>query len=77
MSDLDPNKPPIPGNITTIYGWRDPALFERKEGVFENDNELTKWVEYWDGSTLVHRSVHVTVKKMPELSASGEAASFS
>lgn len=76
MSDLDPNKPPFEGYITTIYGWRDPALFERKEGVFENEDEKTTWTEYWDGNTLVHRSVHVTVKKMPVFS-SGEAASFS
>ena len=52
--------------ITTIYGDREESLFERREGVVDDDNEHTTWVEYWDGSTLVHRSVHVTLKRMPE-----------
>ena len=54
------------GLITTIYGLRDPALFVKKEGEIDNENEFTTWVEYWDGETLVHRSAHVTVKKLPE-----------
>ena len=40
----------------------------------ENDNEYTTWVEYWHEGELVHRSVHVTLKKAIQLSA--EAASF-
>jgi hypothetical protein len=53
--------------ITTIYGDRDDADFKRVDGKFEDDNELTTWVEYWDqkpdGDVLVHRSVHVHLKQ--------------
>jgi hypothetical protein len=44
----------------------DEALLQKKEGVLEDDNETTAWVEYWDGDELVHRSAHVTLKKWPE-----------
>lgn len=57
---------PTDRRITTIYGLRDPESFTRREGVIENDNEITRWVEYWDGDVLVHRSAHVTLKKLPE-----------
>jgi hypothetical protein len=53
----------------------DDSLLERKDGTFENDNELTTWVEYWKDGELVHRSAHVTLKKMPAF-AGGETASF-
>jgi hypothetical protein len=53
----------------------DDSLLERKDGTFEDDNELTTWVEYWKGDELVHRSAHVTLKKMPAFGA-GETASF-
>ena len=52
--------------ITTIYGIRNPSDFEKKTGVVENENEYTTWIEYWDGPTLVHRSAHVTLKKIPQ-----------
>lgn len=51
--------------VNTIYGEMDEALLEKKEGVFEDDNELTTWVEYWKDSELVHRSAHVTLKRTP------------
>lgn len=60
--------------ITTTKGLMDEALLEKKEGVVDNDNEYTTWVEYWHEGELVHRSVHVTLKKMPPIG--GEAASF-
>jgi len=41
----------------------DEALLEKREGQFEDDNESTTWVEYWDGDEMVHRSVHVHLKK--------------
>lgn len=41
----------------------DEALLEKREGFIENDNESTKWLEYWYESELVHRSVNVTLKK--------------
>lgn len=60
--------------VTTTKGEMDDSLLEKKEGVFEDDNELTTWTEYWDGAELVHRSVHVTLKKMPPIG--GEAAAL-
>ena len=47
----------------------DEALLEKREGQLENDNETTSWVEYWDGDEMVHRSVHVHLKK-PMISTS-------
>ena len=41
----------------------DESLLEKRTGVVENDNELTNWIEYWQGDELVHRSVHVQLKK--------------
>jgi hypothetical protein len=61
--------------VTTIYGEMDESLLVKKEGSLENDNELTTWVEYWKDDELVHRSVHVTLKKMPVF-AGAEAASI-
>ena len=61
--------------VTTIYGDMDESLLEKKEGVFEDDNEYTTWVEYWKDAELVHRSVHVTLKKAPAF-AGGELTNF-
>jgi hypothetical protein len=61
--------------VTTIYGDMDESLLEKKEGVFEDDNEYTTWVEYWKEAELVHRSVHVTLKKAPAF-AGGELTNF-
>jgi hypothetical protein len=52
----------------------DDSLLEKREGTVDNDNELTNWVEYWLEGELVHRSAHVTLKKMPPIG--GEAASI-
>ena len=60
--------------ITTTKGLMDESLLEKREGVVENDNEFTTWVEYWHEGELVHRSVHVRLKKSPPLFA--EAASL-
>lgn len=49
--------------ITTTKGDMDDALLLKKEGLVDNDNESTTWVEYWLNDELVHRSVHVTLKK--------------
>ena len=61
--------------VTTTYGDMDDSLLERKGGTFEDDNELTTWVEYWLEGELVHRSAHVTLKK-PAVFGGGETASF-
>jgi hypothetical protein len=63
------------GTIFTTKGDMEESLLEKKEGVLDNHNEYTTWVEYWHEGELVHRSVHVTLKKMPVF-AGGEAASF-
>ena len=61
--------------ITTTKGDMDESLLEKKEGSLDNDNEYTTWVEYWLEGELVHRSVHVQLKKAPTF-AGAEAASF-
>jgi hypothetical protein len=60
--------------VTTTKGEMDDSLLEKLEGTVDNDNELTTWVEYWLDGELVHRSAHVTLKKMPPIG--GEAASI-
>ena len=56
--------------VTTTKGEMDNSLLEKREGVDENDNERAEWVEYWLDGELVHRSVHLTLKKY---SLTGEA----
>jgi len=51
--------------ITTTKGDMDESLLEKKEGSVDNENEYTTWDEYWLDGELVHRSVHVTLKKSP------------
>lgn len=60
--------------VNTTKGQMDEALLEKKEGSIDNENEFTTWVEYWHEGELVHRSAHVTLKKVPPLFA--EAASI-
>jgi hypothetical protein len=49
--------------VTTTKGDMDDSLLEKREGVDDNDNECAEWVEYWLDGELVHRSVHMTLKK--------------
>ncbi len=60
--------------VTTTKGDMDDSLLEKREGSLDNDNESTTWVEYWLDGELVHRSVHVALKK--NVSSAVEAASF-
>jgi hypothetical protein len=60
--------------VTTTKGEMDESLLEKREGSIDNENELTTWVEYWLDGELVHRSAHVTLKKMPPIG--GEAAAL-
>ena len=53
--------------VTTTLGEMDESLLDKKEGNFEDDNESTSWVEYWKDGALVHRSAHVTLKRMPPI----------
>ena len=58
--------------VTTTKGEMDDSLLVKQEGAIENDNELTSWIEYWLDGELVHRSVHVLLKK--NVTAEGVAA---
>lgn len=60
------------GPITEV----DEASLEKREGIVDNENEYTTWVEYRlpGQERIVHRSAHVTLKKA--LSAFGEVESF-
>jgi len=61
--------------ITTTKGDMDESLLEHRSGEVDNENEFTTWTEYWLDGELVHRSAHVTLKKMPGY-AGAETASF-
>lgn len=58
--------------ITTTYDkgktivLRDSRKLRKVTGLTDNENEHVTWVEYWDGDLLVHRSAHVTLKRMPD-----------
>jgi hypothetical protein len=52
----------------------DESLLEKRDGSLDNDNETTTWVEYWLDGELVHRSVHVQLKRA--VVSFGETASF-
>jgi hypothetical protein len=50
--------------VNTTKGEMDASLLEKREGSIDTDNETTNWVEYWLEGELVHRSVHMTLKRM-------------
>jgi hypothetical protein len=52
----------------------DDSVLDHRSGIEENDNEHTVWDEYWLDGELVHRSVHVTLKKY---TVTGEAIAAS
>ena len=60
--------------VNTTKGEMDDSLLAKREGVDENDNERAEWVEYWLDGELVHRSVHMTLKKF---TLTGEAVAAS
>lgn len=60
--------------VNTTKGEMDESLLEKKEGLIDNEDEQTRWVEYWLAGELVHRSVHVHLKK--NVLADGMAAAF-
>ena len=49
--------------ITTTKGEMDESLLEKREGSLDNDTETTSWVEYWLVGEMVHRSVHMVLKR--------------
>jgi hypothetical protein len=60
--------------VFTTKGHMEESLLEKREGVDENDNERAEWVEYWLDGELVHRSVHMVLKKF---GLTGEAVAAS
>jgi hypothetical protein len=60
--------------VTTTKGEMEESLLEKKEGTLDNENETTLWTEYWLDGELVHRSVHMTLKKFTVI---GEAVAAS
>jgi hypothetical protein len=59
--------------VNTTKGEMDASLLEKREGSIDTDNETTSWVEYWLEGELVHRSVHMTLKR----NVTGEAVAQS
>jgi hypothetical protein len=59
--------------VNTTKGEMDASLLEKREGSVDTDNETTNWVEYWLEGELVHRSVHMTLKR----NVTGEAVAQS
>jgi hypothetical protein len=49
--------------VTTTQGEMDDSLLDKREGIVDNDNENTTWVEYYLDGVLVHRSAHVSLKR--------------
>ncbi len=49
--------------VNTTKGEMDESLLEKREGSVENDTETTSWVEYWLDGEMVHRSVHMALKR--------------
>ena len=53
--------------VQTTKGELDESVLIKREGEVNNDHEHTRWVEYYLGDELVHRSVHVHLKEIPAL----------
>lgn len=49
--------------VYTTKGELEEATLEKREGVVDDDRECTRWIEYWLDGELVHRSVHIVLKK--------------
>ena len=49
--------------VTTTKGDMDDSLLEKREGSLDNDTETTSRVEYWMDGEMVHRSVHMALKR--------------
>lgn len=60
--------------VNTIYGDMDDSLLENKQGVQETEDGDVHFNEYYLKGELVHRSVHLYLKK--GLDVFGQAASL-
>lgn len=63
------------GTVFTTKGDMEEALLEKRTGVEDNDNERVEWTEYWHEGEMVHRSVHIVLKKY-SLTGEAVAATF-
>lgn len=61
--------------VFTTKGEMDESLLEKRTGVDDNESEHVEWTEYWLDGELVHRSVHMTLKKFT-ITGEAVAASF-
>lgn len=61
--------------VFTTKGEMDESLLEKRTGVDDNESERVEWTEYWHEGELVHRSVHMTLKKFT-ITGEAVAASF-
>ncbi len=41
--------------VQTTKGYMDENLLEKREGSVDNENEFTRWIEFWLDGELVHR----------------------
>lgn len=53
--------------IETTKGLLPESALEKVEGTIDTPVEFTRWVEYWLGEELVHRSAHVQLKQAPQI----------
>lgn len=52
--------------ITTSRGLLPEEMLVRSDPVFEDENEITRATEYRLDGEIVHRSVHVQLKRGPD-----------
>ena len=53
--------------ITTTKGLMDEKLLEKKSGIHDDEGQTLQWIEYWLKDELVHRSVHIKLKRGVEM----------
>ena len=49
--------------INTTIGEMDESLLQKEEGIIDNDNEYTTWVQYWLDGKIVYRSLQTQFRK--------------
>jgi len=55
--------------IQTIKGDMHENVLQRFDGIVDDENEYTTWVEYFHEGEMVHRSVHVQLKQAGAIGA--------
>ena len=59
--------------VTTTKGLMDETLLEKKTGINDDKDKTLQWIEYWLKGELVHRSVHIKLKRGAELFSVAES----